>query len=323
MSRRRLGVVLLVPPPHDRAVDALRAAVGDPALGKVPAHLTLVPPVNVADDRMADALSVLRSAAEATRPLQLSLGPATTFLPVNPVLYLAVGGDLEDLHALRARVFMPPLERALTHGFVPHVTLADEADPARIAAGVTALADARFEVRIDRAHLLEEGDGRVWAPIADAPFTAPAVIGRGGLELELRGSEGLDSESKAFLDAAWDAWGIERDGAITRRRHVSVTARRGGEIVGVADGWADGPRADLSDLIVSGEARGQGVGSHLLAAWISRCAELGADRLSLRTRKGTPAHRFYADRGWRVVAELADWKAGIDFVQMRLGPSGP
>ena len=47
MGRVRLGVALLIPPPFDREVDGLRRALDDGSLGRIPAHLTLVPPVNV------------------------------------------------------------------------------------------------------------------------------------------------------------------------------------------------------------------------------------------------------------------------------------
>jgi 2'-5' RNA ligase len=171
MPRRRLGVALLLPQPVATEVDGLRRALGDGALGRIPAHLTVVPPVNVASDALPEALDVLREAAKATRPLNLRLGPAATFDPVTPVVYLAVSGDVEPLHALRDRVFVPPLERALTHAFVPHVTVADDMDPARIPGAVAALADYVADVNLDAVHLLEEGRGRIWRPIAEAPFT--------------------------------------------------------------------------------------------------------------------------------------------------------
>jgi 2'-5' RNA ligase len=171
MPRRRLGVALLLPQPIATEVDGLRRALGDGALGRLPAHLTLVPPVNVAEDALPDALAVLRAAARATRPLNLRLGPAATFDPVTPVVYLDVTGDVEPLHGLRDRLFAPPLERALTHPFVPHVTVADDMDPGRIPAAVAALADYVADVRVDAVYLLEEGRGRIWHPIAEAPFT--------------------------------------------------------------------------------------------------------------------------------------------------------
>src|SRR3954454_2438248 len=101
MPKRRLGVVLLIPPPVDREFDGLRRATGDGTLGPVPPHITLVPPVNVRDDELGEALSIVRKAAAAPPPLELSIGPTATFLPTNPVLYLAVGGHVDGLLGLR------------------------------------------------------------------------------------------------------------------------------------------------------------------------------------------------------------------------------
>src|ERR687897_367343 len=133
MPRRRLGVALVLPEPVATEIDGLRRALGDATLGRIPAHLTLVPPVNVADDDLPAAL--------------------------------------HGLHGLRDRVFRSPLERTLSRAFVPHVTVADEIDPGRIPAAVAALADYVVDVTVDGVHLLEEGRGRVWRPIAETSFT--------------------------------------------------------------------------------------------------------------------------------------------------------
>lgn len=161
----------MLPEPVATEVDGLRRALGDGALGRIPAHLTLVPPVNVAESALPAALDLLRSTAAQTGPVDLRLGPATTFHPVTPVVYLAVGGDVEALRSLRDQLFRPPLERRLTRPFVPHVTLADEIEPGRIPAALAALADYVVDVRFEAVHLLEEGRGRVWRTIADAGFT--------------------------------------------------------------------------------------------------------------------------------------------------------
>lgn len=269
-------MALLLPPPIDAEVDGLRRALGDGTLGRMPAHLTLVPPVNVREDRLGEALAVLRTAATATRPFRLTLGPTATFLPDNPTLYLSVADD-GSVRALRDRVFVDPLARALTWPFVPHVTLADEADPDRIAAALPALADYRVQVRMDRVHLLREGPGRVWAPIADAPFAPPAVIGRGGLPVELTVTESLDPESGAL------AAGVAT---------LVVTARRDGAVAGVAQGWCRGDTAHLSFLVVADDEVELGVATHLVAAFRAEAAARGATDITL-----APAVRKLADVG--------------------------
>jgi 2'-5' RNA ligase len=256
MPRERLGVALLFPAEASAAVDVLRRALGADDVERLPPHLTLVPPVNVHHDELEDARELLRDAARRTEPFRLTLGPARTFLPINPVLYLEVGGDVPFVDTLRDRIFRPPLERNLTWPFQPHVTLLDKGDESRLRAAVEALADVRIELDIEHVHLLQEfnDDGvRFWQPIFEAPLGAPAVVGRGGLELELQVGE------RPYAG-----------------RSLGVTARRGGHVVGVAFGWTHGEAARLLDVNVEPDARHQGVGAHLVAAFASAAADRGA-----------------------------------------------
>ena len=268
VPKRRLGVVLAVPDPIATEIDGMRRALGQ-EVGRIAPHITLVPPVNVRDDRLDAALDAVRTAAAAagTAPLVLTLGPPATFLPANPVVYLDIRGDggaRQALHALRDRVFVPPLARALTWPFVPHVTLAEEAAPERIAAALEALASYECEVQFDRVHVLEEVPGRRWEVLADYPMAAPAVIGRGGLPVELTVSDHPDPASAP-------------------PRSFAVTARREGAPVGSAVVALEGDdHAVLVSLHVVEHARGQGVGRHLLAMARSEAARRGA-ALATRT----------------------------------------
>ena len=316
VPKARLGVALLLPEPIATEVNGLRRALGDGALARIPPHITLVPPVNVRHDRLDDAFARLRASAAATRPFRVALGPAATFHPVNPVVYLAVDGELSALHGLRDRVFVEPLARLLTWPFVPHVTLADELHVDRIEPAVAALADYRVEVAFDRVHLLEEGEGRTWRPIADAVFGPAAVVGRGGLPLELSFSERLDPLAAAFAE---DEWRRLHDEIGPGRIPVAITARRDGVLVGVAVGWGEpaAATAHLRDLMVEAGVRNQGIGSHLLAAFESWAAERGCDTLRVRTEADGPAERFYKERGWVDELRLPAHRREVDFVQLR------
>jgi 2'-5' RNA ligase len=193
MTRRRLGVALMIPDPVRREIDGLRRGLGDGALGRVAPHLTLVSPVNVREDDVPAALALVRRAAADMHPFDLQLGPVASFHPVTPTVYLAVGGDVGAVHRLRDAIFTRPLIRTIDHAFVPHVTIAHDLPVERIAGAIEALRTYLVEVAVDRVHLLQEvgleEGGRVWEPIADAAFRAPAVIARGGLELELTVTE--------------------------------------------------------------------------------------------------------------------------------------
>jgi 2'-5' RNA ligase/GNAT superfamily N-acetyltransferase len=324
MPRVRLGVVLLVPPPVAAEIDGLRRAVGDGALGTVAPHVTLVPPVNVRDERLLDAVDVLRSAAAAHRPLTLRLGPVATFAPASPVLHLAVddGDDGRRLAALRDAVFVEPLHRKVDWPFVPHVTLADEASPERLAAAMVALADYRAEITVDHVHLMQEQPDHAWAPIADAELgTAPVVRNRGSgaLQLELTTTKERDPETRAFEDREWSAYDQSELGRGIEwlEDPFVIAARREGRVAGVARGWTAGGVAYLAGLIVAAEHRREGVGSHLLAAFTSLAAERGCRRLALRTFAGGPAHAFYQAHGWVDEAVFEPWVFGRGFVQLR------
>lgn len=257
MARQRLGVVLLVPQPLATRIDGIRAALGDGALGRIAPHITLVPPVNVAERDLGGAFTLVRQAAARTDPLALRLGPVATFHPVNPVAYLEVDGALEALGSLRTACLSGPLERSTEHEFVPHVTVADDLSAARIEGAVSALADLSEEVTFDRVHVLAEQPGRIWRPIADAPLGSPAgVVGRGSLPLDIAVTGQLDAEGAALLAIESDPNGLP----------FAITARREGSVIAAAWGWTIGSRLEVADLAVAAAHRGQGVGHHLIAA---------------------------------------------------------
>jgi len=316
----RLGVALLLSSPVADQVDGLRRALGDRTLGRVPAHITLVPPVNVKEADLGRALAVLRAAAAAApRVLRLRLGAPTSFLPANPVLYLPVYRDLEALAALAAlrdRVMVPPLARPLAWPFVPHVTLADltthpdepdagagpgagpdggrwKADPAeRIARATEALGSYRAAVEFDRVHLLQElrmpagggADGPAtprWQPLADVALGPPAIVARGGpLAVELVRSQLLCPEAAALLTAE----GVEVDWLSEDCRGwptMVVTARREQALVGVAGAWM-GADGPRCGVLVATAHRGQGIGGHLGAALTAAVNDAGWGTATLR-----------------------------------------
>jgi 2'-5' RNA ligase len=311
MPRRRLGVALLLPPVVAAEVDGIRRALGDPSLGRIPPHITLVPPVNVRADDLEAAVEVLRRAASRAKPFELTLGPPRSFLPDNPVVYLSVWGFLDRLQALRDAVFTAPLERDLTWPFVPHVTLADNIEPARAKAAVDTLTDYERDVVISAVHLLQErvherGERR-WHVIADVPFALPGVVGRGGIELELTVTDTVDASSRDWLDDQWPA----------PRRPLTVTARRDDNaVVGIATGWTDHALANLSDLFVAPHGRGQGAGGHLVARFVATAIERGATRCRLRTDAGSLAEQFFRNRGWAEEARYAGAVTGSEIVQL-------
>jgi 2'-5' RNA ligase len=257
-------------------LDGLRRALGDD-LGRIPPHLTLVPPVNVRDVDRAE--EVLRAAGRASRPLELMLGPVATFLPHNPVAYLGVGGDVEGVVALRDGVVQPPLARELTWPYVPHVTIVDGAPHDRVEAARLHLGAYRISTTVRSVHLLEELDHR-WEPRAVLPLGPPVVIGTGGAPLELE-----------VIGAGTD---------------VTVRARRDHADVGEARAWVRGTVAWLSHVAVVESARRDGIGRHLLAAVQSWCADRGALVIEADASVAVPdeVRALLEAMGWRAEPRL-------------------
>lgn len=285
MARRRLSVALLIPRPCATEVDGLRRGFGDRAIGRIPPHITLIPPVNVRDESLGSALGLLRHVATETLPFELSLGPPGSFLPHNPVVYLKVAGD-EEPHRLRDAVRRAPFDRDDPRLFVPHVTIATGATPKRIEATIEAMADFEFDVRIDRLHLLEMVPdtrwGTRWIPIADYAFEPRRVVARGGLELELTRSTGLDPEGEGFEIREWPddlERALQYPNPMASKMNgfmpvVIVARRKSAGVVGVARGWTSGTTSELESVLVAQDVRGQGIGRHLLAAFDHMCSEM-------------------------------------------------
>lgn len=326
MSRRRFAVALLVPSPVATEVDGLRRACGDANLRKVAPHVTLIPPINLREEDVAGALAVVRDGAAACPSLHLTLGPATTFGDDGNrnVLYLAVGGPgLDRLHELQAALVAGPLERPPQHeSFVPHVTISIAAGPDRVDAGITALAGYRADVVVEHVTVLENVrddalDHHVWRPVADAALGGRAVVGRGGLELELTVSTAADPEVKAWAVPLWERADREDLGGVGEEATIAITARRAGEVVGLVEGWFWADLGHLDDLMVAEAVRGEGIGRHLLARFEAEARARGCTSLALRTPAGSKAEGFYRHLGWEHESTQRAWVHGKDFLHFR------
>jgi len=283
--RRRLGVALLLDPPVAVEVDGLRRALGDSSLTAVAPHLTLVPPINVRTGDLDDALGIMRRAAAAhPGPLHLSLGPAATFVPASPVVYLAVGGpDFDRLASLRDDVLSGPFLRPDRWPWVPHVTIADQAMAPLAEAALTALKHYQAEAGFERVVVLEERQHR-WHPLADADLGPPVVVGRGGLELEITQGRLLGPDVLALVETELGETGCgpaQANPALANDEEPSgghgpgaggesivLTGRREGRVAGVAAAWSSGATGEpvSVSVLVDRACRRQGVGRSLLVA---------------------------------------------------------
>jgi len=141
-------------------IDGLRRALGGSGLGRINPHVTLVPPVNVRDDELVDVLRKLRSTARED-PVVVRIGPARTFAPRTPVVYLEVTGDTARIAGLRRQLAVAPLVPEIARRerpFVPHVTVGGRVEGPRIAAALEMLADFQLTVTLASVMLCEQDE---------------------------------------------------------------------------------------------------------------------------------------------------------------------
>jgi GNAT superfamily N-acetyltransferase len=157
-------------------------------------------------------------------------------------------------------------------------------------------------------HLLRQQPDHAWVPIADAPLAAPAVVGRGGVELAVTVADRPDPEAAALLAVDGAAGGEGRPWA--------VTARIGERVAGAAWGWSSGSVAIVADLAVATAHRGQGIGRKVLAAVESEAAARDCDVALIAAPGEGPAAALLAGAGWQAAGDaVADgrrlWRRAI------------
>jgi GNAT superfamily N-acetyltransferase len=196
-------------------------------------------------------------------------------------------------------VFAPPLARRLTWPWVPHVTLADGIDEDRVEAAAKVLDRFEHVWSVDRVVMLQERPGRTWVPVADVGLGAVAIVGTGGLPLEISQGRIADPEVRRMLSSAEVDW-PEGDGGDSPRTGSSfypivMSARREGELVGMAAAWTRVDGAHVG-VFVAPEPRRQGIGTHLLGHLETAARRAGWPYPALRAEG--PAGFYEARSGW-------------------------
>ncbi len=201
---------------------------------------------------------------------------------------------------------------------MPHVTVNQHMEPDRIPPALAVLDGYRARVVFEGVTLLEHPEGtRRWNSLFEAPLQPIAVVGRGGLEVELAVSDAPDPVAAEWGRRAWEQYALGQYGPDARPdAPFAVTARLGGEIAGLAEGSLQGVTCRLARLMVSPELRGLGVGTKLLQAVEHHAVVGGCRRVRLEAVAGERAEIFYRGRGYLVTATLPRWRQLRDFVVM-------
>jgi len=119
-----IGVAVAVPEPWGSELESFRASFGDPLAGSVPAHITVLPPTEVAEADLDAVDRHLAEAAAGVAAFDVELHGTATFRPVSPVVFVVVAAGISSCETLQEAVRRPPLARDLEHPYHPHVTVA-------------------------------------------------------------------------------------------------------------------------------------------------------------------------------------------------------
>lgn len=163
----RIAVAIPVPPPFDAVIACQREAAGDPMAWSVPPHVTLVPPVDLAERALPAVEEHLVDAVAGMEPFEIHLCGTDTFRPVSPVVFVALSSGADEVAALEERVRSGVLGSERAFPFHPHVTLAQAVSEDRLDRAHLDMAsfEARFTVTCVR--LYRYGPDGAWHPVAD------------------------------------------------------------------------------------------------------------------------------------------------------------
>jgi len=166
----RIGVAIPLPGRLGETLQQRRAAAGDPLGETVPAHVTLVPPLEVEDHALPLVQAHLARVAADVRPFGIRLVGTGTFRPVSPVVYVRLAAGAEQVSALEEQVRTGVLGGERRFPFHPHVTLAQGVDDAALDRAADDLADFEAAFTVSGFVLYRHAEDGVWRAVAEYPL---------------------------------------------------------------------------------------------------------------------------------------------------------
>jgi 2'-5' RNA ligase len=162
-----IGVAIALPEPWASELQDYRAGLGDETATLIPTHITLVPPVELAEEQIEAAEEHLLDVAARTTPFGIHLRGTGTFRPVSPVVFVSLVEGISQCEELAERVRTGPLDVPLHFPFHPHVTIAHHLPEDVMDKAFDELAgfDCTFEA--GEFHLYRHDEENGWRPSRD------------------------------------------------------------------------------------------------------------------------------------------------------------
>lgn len=163
-----IGVVVAIPSPHRETIDAAREQY-EPAASDLPAHVTILAPIDVDAEAMPAVESHLGRVAASTRPFRITLRGTDTFRPVSPVVFVAVADGTAECEELEKRVRSGDMAVETRYPYHPHVTLAHDVPEPVLDRALAELAGFEATIDVSSVGLYEYLDGS-WLLVREFPL---------------------------------------------------------------------------------------------------------------------------------------------------------
>jgi 2'-5' RNA ligase len=172
---RSIGVAIGLPEPYNSELQRWRERLGDPNAGRIPPHVTLLPPTDVPSDSLPDIEEHLRRVAMGEHDFEIRLRGSATFRPVSPVVFVPLVQGISECERLESKVRQGPLHREIRFPYHPHVTVAHDLPPDALDGAFTALDSYEADFQVQGFSMFEQDVDGTWRPQRDF------VFGRAGL----------------------------------------------------------------------------------------------------------------------------------------------
>lgn len=159
-----IGVALAIPEPWAAELQDYRASLGDETATRIPTHITLIPPTDVAADELAVIEDHLGKAASDFAPFGIHLRGTGTFRPVSPVVFVTVAKGISHCEQLAARLRSGPLDVRLDFPYHPHVTIAHHLADETLDRAFRELAGFECLFDVGEFHLYLHDEAAGWRP---------------------------------------------------------------------------------------------------------------------------------------------------------------
>ena len=169
-----IGVALAIPEPWASELQDYRLSVGDETATMIPTHITLIPPIEVDEDDLAEVEKHLTEVASATSAFRIHLRGTGTFRPVSPVVFVTLVEGISQCEQLAKSLRRGPLDVELQYPYHPHVTIAHHLEDDALDRAFAELADFECEFEVTGFHLYVHDDAAGWQPTRDFPLQGAA-----------------------------------------------------------------------------------------------------------------------------------------------------